>query len=62
MLSAVQLYHQIALKAHKINDVRPDGVLASEAVRVNLTGTDDFPKGFLGICRIVPEFSGSDYL
>ena len=45
MLTAVQLYHQTALKAHKINDVWADGVLAFEMVSAkSVDAIEDFPE------------------
>ncbi len=44
MLSAVQLYHQTALKAHEIHDVWADGVLAFEMVSAKSVGTEIRPK------------------
>ena len=44
MLSAVQLYHQKALKAHGIHDVWADRVLAFEMVSAKSVGTEIRPK------------------
>lgn len=59
MLSAVQLYHQILFKAHKIYDVVADGVLASESVAVKLTGAEGRPERLFTVGLVLPECSGS---
>jgi len=52
MLSAVQLYHQTPLRAHKINDVRADWMLASELVSASLVGMEFGSKKWFGWCGL----------
>jgi len=62
MLTAVQLYHQTALKAHKINDIGPDRILSSEPISAQLPMTKVKPKSLFGFGGVLSEFSGPDYL
>ena len=58
MLAAGQLYHQIAFKAPKINDLRSDGMLASELVSTRLAAAEFCPKCCFGLGWIISELSG----